>query len=312
MAVKLFSACKDGDAGKIKDLLDGEAYAKTLLNITNTTDAIAKKVGERTIYTAALRGHLEALRVLLQAGANPNVATPLGTPIYGAVKSSKKECVQLLIKQGAEFKSLKGGFSPLHVACLEGKLDILRYLISMGADIFIHDNPPLVFTAAMAGQLDTLRYLMEEMEWDVNRTILGENGQRTDGKDTLLYVACQRKQLEVAGFLVRHGAIMTRTICSTFRRLISHLLQQRFRPMGSGSSPQLYQAKLKELGLAELPWSVMKDYAKTICRLELQGNCLASLPEEIFKHMPSLKVLDVANNQLSELCLEEVKWECGR
>ena len=310
VAKLFFSACQSGDAAAIQGLLDREPFGKTLVNMTNSDVPDAKKVGEKTIYTTALRGHLDAMKVLLKAGANPNARTSYGTPIYAAAKSGNLDVLRLLIKQGAEFKGLKGGYSPVYVACHEGRLQVLRYLVNMGADIFSFDNPPLVFTACTAGQLDVLRYLMEEMEWDIHRTVSGENGLRVDGKDTLLYCACQRNKLEMAGFLVRHGAAITKTISTKFPSLIRHILQQRFRPVGSATPKQLYYAKLKELGLAELPWSIMKDYGSTICRLELQNNSLSSLPEEVFRDMTALKILDVAHNQLPQLCGESVTWAC--
>lgn len=284
----------------------------SLIGVTNnTSDPKAKRVSEKTVYAAALGGHYECVRLLLQSGANPNAATSVGTPIYAAVKGGSLEIVKLLLKNGAEFKSLKGGFSPLYVACIEGRRKILEYLISVGANIFSFDNPPLVFTACTAGQLDVLRYLMDVTDWDVNRTFNKESGIKTDGKDTLLYCACQRNKLEIAGFLVRHGANITRTIISRFPQIIKHLLQQRFRPLGSAEPVQLYQARLKELGLAELPWSIMADYANTISRLELRENALSTIPHKIFE-MPSLKTLDLSKNSLSELCLEETEWKCTR
>lgn len=312
VAMVFFSACHSGDAGRIGELLEKEPFAKALIRMTSSNERTTKKVGEKTIYTAALRGHLNALKVLLQAGANPNVTTTLGPPIFAAVKSGNLDIVRLLIKQGAEYKTLKGGFSPIYIACIEGRLQILRYLVNMGADIFSYNNPPLVFTACAAGQLDVLRYLMEEMEWDIHRTMSGESGLRTDGRDTLLYCACQKNKLEIAGFLVRHGASVTRTIAAKFPQIIRHILQQRFRPIGPATPTQLYHAKLKDLGLAELQWSVVKDYAKTICRLELQNNNLSMLPDEVFKSMPALRILDLSHNQLAEVCLEDVKWKCGR
>lgn len=307
-----FSACQSGNARKLEELLEKESYTRSLINVTNNpNDPSSKKVAEKTIYTAALRGHYDALQVLVQAGANTNAQTSLGTPIYAAVKSGSLDIVRYLIKHGAKYKSLKGGFSPLYVACIEGRLQILRYLVSVGADIFHFSNPPLVFTACTAGQLEVLRYLMEEMEWDIHKTLAGENGLRTDGKDTLLFCSCQRNKLEIAGFLVRHGAAITHTISNRFPQIIKHILQQRFRPLGPATPTQFYHAKLKELGLAELPWFIMTEYATTIVRLELKENALTTLPREVFK-MPALKILDVANNQLSELCLEEVEWQCAR
>ncbi len=308
--MKLFTYCQKGDAEGIQDLLEKQPYVKKLVEVTNTNQTNAKNITEKTIYIAAQKGHTEAVKVLIRAGVNLNAQTTVGTPIYAAARSGSLEIVQYLIKHGADFKSPRGGFSPLYVACIEGKLQILRYLVGIGADVFAFNNPPLVFTACTAGQLDVLRYLIEETDWDLNRTMTGDSGSKTDGKDTLLFTACSRNKLEVAGFLVRHGANITRSIVSRYPQIIKHILQQRFRPIGPAQPQQLYHARLKELGLAELPWSTMADYMGTIARLELRGNVLAEVPREVFQ-MPSLKVLDVSENQISVLAHEDWKWTCN-
>jgi len=311
VARKLFTLCQNGEAQKLEELIGSYSYAKSLLEVTNSTQSNAKNIAEKTIYAAALQGHTEAVKVLVRAGISANAQTSVGTPIYAAAKSGNLEVVQYLIKHGADFKSPRGGFSPLYVACIEGRLQILRYLVGIGANVFSFSNPPLVFTACTAGQLDILRYLLEETEWDLNRTMTGDSGSKSDGKDTLLYTACSRSKLEVAGFLVRHGANITRTIVRRFPQIIKHILQQRFRPHGPAQPAQMYQARLKELGLAELPWSALADYRDTIIRLELRGNVLAEVPCQVFQ-MPSLKTLDLSENQISVLAQEDIKWTCNK
>ena len=308
---ELFRLCKCGGASQLEELIESYPYAKSLLEVANSSQSNAKNIAEKTIYTAALSGLTDVVKVLVRAGVSPNAQTSIGTPIYAAAKSGSLEMVQYLIKHGADHKSPRGGFSPLYVACIEGRLQVLRYLVGVGANVFAFSNPPLVFTACTAGQLDILRYLLEETEWDLNRTMTGDSGNKADGKDTLLYTACSRSKLEVAGFLVRHGANITRTIVRRFPQIIKHILQQRFRPHGPAQPVQLYQARLKELGLAELPWSAMVNYKDTIFRLELRGNVLAEVPREVFQ-MPSLKILDLSENQISVLAQEDVKWTCNK
>ena len=248
-------------------------------------------------------------RTLLKAGINVNVNTGFGTTIYAAVKSGSLDMVKLVVEHGADFKTIRGGFSPLFVACVEGRLKILKYLVNIGANLYAFDNPPLIFTACSAGQLDIVKYLMEEMEFDVHRTISGEDALKTDGKDSLLYTACSRSKIEVANYLVGQGALISQTISSKYPQIIKSILHQKFRPVGKAEPVQLYHARLKELGLAEIPWAFLSSYATSLTRLELRSNYLASLPDEIFR-LPVLKILDISHNRLPEICQEEVKWEC--
>ena len=312
VASKLFSACSSGDTETVNHLLANEPYAKTLLEMTNnSSNPNAKKVTEKTIYTAALKGHYDVVKLLLKSRANPNLNTGFGTPIYAAVKSGGLDLVRLLIEYGADYRTVRGGFSPLFVACIDGRLSILKYLVNIGANLYAFDNPPLIFTACSAGQLGVVKYLLEEMEFDVNRTIHGENTIKTDGKDTLLYCACSRSKVEVASYLVQQGALITQTIASRFSPIIKSIIHQKLRPYGKPEPVQMYHAKLKELGLAEIPWSFLAEYSTAITRLELRSNCLTSLPDQLFQ-MPSLKNLDISHNRLPEICQEEVAWECVR
>lgn len=308
IASNVFSLCTSGDIKSLKALYQQESYVKTLIATTQKNEPSAKKIAEKTLFVSTLRGHYEVTRFLLDKGANPNASTALGTPIYAAVKSGSLDMVRLLINYDANYRT-KGGFSPVYIACIEGKLDILKYLVTLGADLFSFDNPPLVFTACSAGKLDILNYLMDQMDYDIHRTIHGEDALRTDGKDTLLYTACQRGKTDVAQYLMKQGAYITQTITNTFPQIIKALLREKFRPVGKPDPVQLYQARLKEMGLAEIPWTVLADYTTCLTRLELRSNYLTSLPDRIFQ-LPALKNLDISHNRLPEICQEDVVWEC--
>ena len=314
VAKQLYAFCSNGDHRGLSALLDKEPYALRLLDMTNNTEP-PKAVVEKTIYTACLKGHAHVVKELLRAKVNPNANCGLGTPIYGAAKSGNLAIVKLLIEYGAQYKRVRSGFSPLFVSCIEGRIHILRYLVNIGADLFAFTNPPLIFTACMQGHLDIVQYLMEEMEFNIHRTISGEDAVRVDGKDSLLYVACSRKKIDVAEFLVQKGAILTHTIVSKFQGVVKVLLDHRIRvgkrPSKPGMPPPSMTARWKELGLAEVPWMFLSGVATKITKLELRSNRLNCLPEEIFK-MPSLKTLDVSQNNLPDLSQEDVVWECNR
>ena len=125
--------------------------------MTNRQDP-PKALVEKTIYNACLKGHYRIVKELLRSNVNPNCRCEFGTPIYAAVTADSLEIVKLLIEYGAEFKRVRGGFSPLFAACVEGKMKILRYLVNAGADLYYITNPPLVFTACM--QVSSYVYLV--------------------------------------------------------------------------------------------------------------------------------------------------------
>ena len=155
---------------------------------------------------------------------------------------------------------------------------------------------------------------MDEMEYDIHRTINGEDAIRMDGKDSLLYVACSSKQVDIANALLSRGAIITQTIISKYPAMVKDLLEKRVRmssrPAHQGAPPS-FTARWRELGLADLPWSFLSGLSQTVTKLELHSNRLTSLPDQIFQ-MPNLRILDVSQNLLSEITIEEVEWKCTR
>ena len=70
------------------------------------------------------------------------------------------------------------------------------------------------------------------MEFDIHRTMSGEDAGKTEGRDSLLYTACSRNKVEVATYLVQQGASITQTISSRFQPIIKSIIRQRFRAVG--------------------------------------------------------------------------------
>jgi ankyrin repeat protein len=89
---------------------------------------------------AAQHGHADVVRVLLDAGEDPNRYNPEGhhshsTPLHQAIWSEKLDVVQLLVERGArlDMKDLVYEGTPLGWAEYGGKKEIAEYLRSVGA-----------------------------------------------------------------------------------------------------------------------------------------------------------------------------------
>jgi len=99
--------------------------------------------------TAASYGRLEAARLLIALGANPNAQgctlgySPL---IWGAQESrypgacESIKMVRLLISSGADVNLRGGGgWTALMSASFEGQFDVVKELIKSGADVYAKD-----------------------------------------------------------------------------------------------------------------------------------------------------------------------------
>lgn len=94
----------------------------------------------RALALAAQHGHVEIVRLLLDAGEDPNRYNPKGnhghsTPLHQAVWSSHDTVVRLLVERGArlDIKDTVYAGTPLGWAIYGGRTDIAEYLRGQGA-----------------------------------------------------------------------------------------------------------------------------------------------------------------------------------
>src|SRR5215210_3853413 len=123
-----FEAAALGDAGRLSELLDAGA----------DPDAFAPD-GATALTLAAFFKHPEAVRLLLERGADPNLRACHDEfkvkPIHSAAANrGSVEIVRLLLDAGAEVDAEQpGGFRAIDSARQEGHLELERLLLERGA-----------------------------------------------------------------------------------------------------------------------------------------------------------------------------------
>jgi len=101
-----------------------------------SVDAACKLDDFTPLLFAARFGRLEAVRRLLDAGANVNRAAASGrTPLFLAAEGGHADVVQQLLERGAKVdQPLKTGETPLLAACSNGDATVASLMLSAGAD----------------------------------------------------------------------------------------------------------------------------------------------------------------------------------
>lgn len=194
------AAGPQGDPGFVGLLLDHGARVD-----------LADSQGETPLHQAVSAGSLESVRLLLDAGADPNAGSR-GTPLAAAAYAGQLEIARLLVERGADVgrtgpeSPLPWGSAPLELAVLGGdpgeeadRLEIATFLADGGAEVDARgeDGRTLLHATAETGQLAWARFLLD-------------HGAEVDARDgaglTPLHEAVRNAHLEVARLLVDRGA----------------------------------------------------------------------------------------------------------
>jgi len=171
-----------------------------------TTVAAAAPSGAPSLVGAAMARDADAVRALIRAGNDVNVAQPDGmTALHWAAAHADAGLTETLLHAGANVRAITrlGGHTPLHLAAESGSAAVVDLLISAGS---IVDAPtgtgatPLMLAAA-AGNVDTVKSLLSHGA-DAN---VRENSH---GETALMFAAALDRSAVVEA-LVDHGADMT-------------------------------------------------------------------------------------------------------
>jgi ankyrin repeat protein len=127
-ALGLHEAAAIGNARRLKTIL-GQSRAR--VNAPNPE-------GFTPLGLAAFFGHLDALKVLLENGADVNATSPsrfANTALDAAVAGDHPDIVKaLLAARGTPNVRSEANYTPLHKAAAHGNLEIVRMLVEAGAD----------------------------------------------------------------------------------------------------------------------------------------------------------------------------------
>ena len=120
------------------------------------------------IHWAAQESDHESVRLLLARGASTETHDEEGHfPLYQAAAEGSLETVQFLVEAGAVVNRVCDSGSALSIACAYEHLEVVRYLVSVGADPDLPDSVG-----------DTARSILEGYESSELHRILNNGEQR--------------------------------------------------------------------------------------------------------------------------------------
>ncbi|KAH9967018.1 hypothetical protein BJV74DRAFT_968858 [Russula compacta] len=151
---------------------------------------------------ASYQGHLDAAILLLDHGADLNMAPHGGTktPLCSAYNGRRLEVMRLLLERGANVDVKYDEYGPIsNDASFWGRAEDLQLLLQYGTDVNVGDDEkktPL-YWASVHGELKTVQLLLAHGV-DVDA--------QTQAGNTSLYRASENGNLGVVETLLRHGA----------------------------------------------------------------------------------------------------------
>jgi ankyrin repeat protein len=199
-----FEACANGDVTKLRDLLENDP---SLVRAANPKAHHGAWTG---LHTAAQRGHLDAVRLLLAHGADPNAreAGDNTYPLHWAAARADLETVRTLLDAGGEVH----GIGDVHERGVIGwasfyrapgdhsahmdvpRRDVVSLLLERGAR---HD----IFSAICVGDLKLIQALVEQ-----NPDALDRRMSRFENGQTPLHFAISRKRYDILDLLIELGS----------------------------------------------------------------------------------------------------------
>jgi ankyrin repeat protein/glyoxalase/bleomycin resistance protein/dioxygenase superfamily protein len=198
--VLFFEACARGDVAALRDLLANEP------GLVRVADAAASHGGWMGLHTASQHGHLDAVRFLLQHGADPNAreAGDNTYPLHWAAASRHIEVVRALLDAGGDVHGVGddheldaiGWATYFHEPgrAPGDRPEVASLLVERGARHHI-------FSAMSLGDLGPIRTLVEQ-----NPKALDRRMSRFEQGLTPLHFAISRNRYDILDLLIELGA----------------------------------------------------------------------------------------------------------
>lgn len=192
---------------RVSGILGGLALLAASLPAASTLPALAN---------AAEAGQRDAVRALLQQGADPNAGQADGmTALHWAAHDNDIAMAKLLLEAGARAgMSNRYGITPLFLACQNGNVAIATLLLESGADpnVTLRGGETVLMTAARTGDVDTVKALLAHG---------AEVGTREEinGQSALMWAAAEG-HAEVVQALLDKGSDIDLRLASGFTPLL--------------------------------------------------------------------------------------------
>ncbi len=162
----------------------------------------AAHYGSPALCVAAERGQLPIVKLLVEAGADLSASGANSSgPLSVAVWWGRKEIVDYLLDNGADINARHGAssFTPLMGAVFRDRHELAGHLLSRGAKLD-------VFSAAGLGMIDRLGELLRASPGLVRQTDACKDSPYENGQGTPLHWAAKFGQIRAAERLLNHGA----------------------------------------------------------------------------------------------------------
>ena len=215
-----------------------EDMIRSLLAL-NVNVANVGKNGLTALHLAPLCSFSGAADQLIAQGAVPLAKDSTGLiPLHYAAVIGNCEMIDVL----APYSSIDGmkvdipsydGFTPLHFAVQEGKLNVVKHLLNVGANPLVIDNNGLtsLHHAAIRGDVDALKALTDNSALES-----GINWEDNQGKTPLYYAAVNGRN-EAKDFLMAKGGIVYQKEQGELQRLLFNRDTDGLIEAISGNSP---------------------------------------------------------------------------
>jgi len=178
----LMNACLNGDIDTVRTLIGSLPF--------DINESLTYIYGINALTYAAIKGHTEIIRFLLDAGADPNKHSVGVTPLNSAAANNHIETVRILLNAGARFDvSDSEGLTALGHAM---SIEVAELLLNAGADI----KDASLADAVAHGSIEFIQYLLEK----------GADLEKDNSDDlTPLMEAAKRGREDVVKLLIEYG-----------------------------------------------------------------------------------------------------------
>ncbi|TLD78734.1 ankyrin repeat domain-containing protein [Helicobacter typhlonius] len=131
-----------GANDRYNHLLFSNNYTEVRKGINLGADIEARLRGSTPLYDAARKGNMEILYLLIERGADVNAICHGETPLLKVVALNNYKFAKALIAKGAEVNVADEhlGNTPLHYAVMKKNTEMIRLLLSNGADMYAQNH----------------------------------------------------------------------------------------------------------------------------------------------------------------------------